>query len=647
MDFSARLNEEQCAAATAGDGPMLVLAAAGTGKTRTLVHRVAYLVSQGIDPERILLLTFTNRAAKEMLERASALVDTHQAVIPWSGTFHHVANRLLRRHAPRIGFENGFTILDQDDSRSLMSACVKELKLQSKEFPKRDVLLHVYSQSQNRDISLVDAIDAHFGDHAVDEQQVLRVLKLYQQRKVEIKSMDFDDLLVNCLTLLREHEDLRERYAHQFQHVLVDEYQDTNRIQSQLVDALVGAEGNLFVVGDDFQSIYGWRGADARHILEFQTRYPTARVYKLETNYRSVPEVLNLANVTVDRSGHPAIFHKVLRPTREPYRIPTVAYLRDGEHQASYVVDAIRRFQRDGYRPEEIAVLYRAHFHAMELQVSLTRSRIPHQLTSGIRFFEQAHVKDTMCVLRVLTQPEDAMAFRRMMCLLPGVGEATAERIWKKCGRRVDLGLAEEREIIAQALRPAGRGRWAALAEVIRRYLEESPDGDGARFVQMFVEGFYEKYVFDTYENASIRLEDLTALQGQFDKFESVEQCLQDVALLTNLDTEPDVDQEGERGKVRLSTVHQAKGLEWPVVIILWMNEGMFPSSRALNEADGDDEERRLFYVASTRAKDELILCVPQYRYIRGRGGMRCEVSRYVAELPRGIAESNRSGGYY
>jgi DNA helicase-2/ATP-dependent DNA helicase PcrA len=642
VNFEGDLNSEQLAAATAGDGPMLILAAAGTGKTRTLVYRVAYLVSLGIEPDRILLLTFTNRAAKEMLERASQLV-RNPAGIPWSGTFHHIANRLLRRHSSLLGYASGYTILDQDDSRKLMSDAIKELGLKSKEFPKREVLLHVLSQARNRQLPLDDAVEDHFDGFEVDPAPVLAAIQRYEKRKVELGAMDFDDLLVNCLRLLNEHPEVRQRYARQFQHVLVDEYQDTNTIQSQLVDALSSEFHNLFVVGDDFQSIYGWRGADTRNILEFRKRYPSAQIYKLETNYRSVPEVLNLANVTVGCSDHPEEYRKTLRATREPYRCPTVARLRDGDHQARYVVELLRNFRRDGYRPRDIVILYRAHYHAMELQMALTRARIQHNITSGMRFFEQAHVKDVLALLRVLSSATDALAFERLLCLLPSVGEVTVRKLWIKMGERFDAADAVARTTLAEALRPAARARWAAIVPVIEAYYRSGLSVNGGEVVQRFLDAFYASYAAATFDNPESRVDDIRELSLHFGRFENVEQCLSDIALLTNLDAEADAAGNADAESIRLSTVHQAKGLEWPVVIILWMTEGMFPSQRSLNESgDGDAEERRLFYVAATRAKDELVLCVPEVRRSRDGGVFYCNPSRYIEELPATVAQTRR-----
>jgi DNA helicase-2/ATP-dependent DNA helicase PcrA len=644
IDFKKELNDEQHAAATAGEGPMLILAAAGTGKTRTLVYRVAYLVSQGVDPEHILLLTFTNRAAKEMLLRAGELVE-HPTGIPWSGTFHHIANRILRRHAALLEYRSNYTIMDRDDSRSLMSNCVKELKLQSKEFPKRDVLLHVLANATNSETPLGDAIADHFNEHDVNQAAVLDVLKLYIKKKRELDAMDFDDLLVNCLKLFREHPVVRDRYATQFQYVLVDEYQDTNRIQAELVDALASHHRNLFVVGDDFQSIYSWRGADYRNIIDFKERYPDTRIYKLETNYRSVPEVLKLANVTVDCSGHPQEFRKTLRPTRDPYHNPTVAKLRDGDHQARYVVDLIQQFRRDGYQPSDIAILYRAHFHAMELQMELTRGHVPHVITSGIRFFEQAHIKDVLSLLRILTCPEDALAFERLLCLLPGVGPATVQRIWKKLGQRFESDIPAARATLLDSLRKTGKERWQKLDPILAAYHEEHLSESAGDVIQRFVESFYDTYAVDSFENADSRLDDIQELILHTDKFETIEQCLSDIALLTNLDAEAESLSPAERNAVRLSTVHQAKGLEWPVVIIIWATEGMFPSSRSMNESEqGEAEERRLFYVATTRAKDELVLCAPEVRRMRDGGVMYCLPSHFIDELPRSVFTNRRIG---
>lgn len=642
IDFEKSLNKEQFAAVTAPDGHLLVLAAAGTGKTRTLVYRVAYLVEQGVTPGRILLLTFTNRAAREMLERARGLVGIGVGGV-WGGTFHHMANRILRRHAGLIGFGADYTILDRDDSRTLISNCVKERNLESKEFPKPDVLLGLSGSSANTQTPLEEVVENRFVDFLVDIEDIIRVLKAYEKAKRKLGAMDFDDLLVNCFKLFKEKKEILAIYQEQFLHVLVDEYQDTNTIQAKLVDRIAEKNRNLLVVGDDFQSIYSWRGADFMNIISFPDRYTDTRTYMLETNYRSVPEILDVANACI--AGNPKQFQKTMRPTRKPYRKPLVSKSRDGEEQARYVLDRIRKLCRDGYKLSDIAVLYRAHYHAMELQMVLTRERIPYVITSGVRFFEQAHIKDVCSVLRILENPEDEMAFTRLLVLLPGVGTRTAAKIWKQLGGKFDAQDAALRKRLKENLRPAARARWNEIEPLLTAYRNENLDEDGGEVIHRFLKSFYEQYAVNTYENYEHRVDDIRELILYMGRFESVEQFLSDVALLTNLDAEIENLSSTGQDALRLTTVHQAKGMEWAAVILLWVTDGMFPSARSLKESpEGESEERRLFYVAVTRAKDELIMCMPEVRRTRDGGVMYCSPSRFIEELPSGLVQEVRAG---
>ena len=637
MNLAEQLNPEQLAAVTAPDGPILVLAAAGTGKTRTLVYRVTHLVAQGVDPARILLLTFTNRASREMLERAQAVTGPGVGGV-WGGTFHHMANRFLRRHADRIGFPNNYAILDRDDSRKLVSDAVKARNLRSRLFPSAGVLLGVFGSAANTETAVEDLVEERFAGHEVDTDGVLRVYRDYEKRKRELSAMDFDDLLVNCVRLFREAPQTLAQYQERFLHVLVDEYQDTNTLQAELVDRLAALHRNVMVVGDDFQSIYSWRGADFRNILSFPERYADARIFKLETNYRSVPEILEVANACI--AGNPEQFQKRLAATREPHRIPRMVRLRDGDHQAAHVVEAVRGMLREGYRPSDIAVLYRAHFHAMELERVLPRAQLPYIITSGVRFFEQAHIKDVCSILKVLTGPSDRLAFSRLLELFPGVGPGTVNRVWEKLGHRFDAASADARGTVRGMLRPAGRECWAAVEPILAAYGEEKLQSEPGEALLRFVKVFYEDYAVNTFENADRRLDDVGALILDTAKFADTEQFLSDIALMTNLDAEADARDAPRDECLRLSTVHQAKGLEWPVVIMLWLADGMFPSTRSLNEsAEGESEERRLFYVAVTRAKDELVLCCPELRRSREGGIIPYRPSRFVEELPRGLVE--------
>jgi len=632
IDFKSALNEEQYAAVTAPDGPLLVLAAAGTGKTRTLVHRVAFLVERGVAPDRLLLLTFTNRAAREMLERAQELVGDGVGGI-WAGTFHHMANRMLRRHAGLVGFQSDYVILDRDDSRSIVSGCMKERKLKSKDFLKAEVLLSLFGSAVNTRQPLADVLEERFRVAGGFEDDILKLHRDYEARKRDLGAMDFDDLLVNCAILLEKNPDILARYQQQFLHVLVDEYQDTNQVQAELVDRIGATNGNVMVVGDDFQSIYSWRGADYRNIMSFPDRYRSAAIHKLETNYRSVPEILEVANACI--AGNPRQYRKTLRATREAHRKPTVAKIRDGGEQARFVCDHVAALRREGYPLSQIAVLYRAHFHSMELQMELTRQGLKYSITSGVRFFEQAHIKDVCSVLRLLAHHGDEMAFIRLLSLLPGMGEKTSRSVWRKLGESFDAGDETQRRELQGLLRASARADWESIEPVLAAYKDEELHEDGGEIVHRFLKAFYEGYANRTFENAQRRIEDIHELILYTARFESVDEFLSDVALLTNLDAEVN-GMNTEEEALRLSTVHQAKGLEWSAVIVLWATDNMFPSSRALQETiDGEAEERRLFYVAVTRAKDELCLCSPEVRRTRDGGVIFCEPSRFVEEVPR------------
>ena len=631
IDYEKALNSEQRAAVLAPDGPLFVLAAAGTGKTRTLVYRVAHLVEKGTDPQRILLLTFTNRAAREMLDRAQTVVGRSVGGL-WGGTFHHMANRILRRQAHRLGYGLDFTILDQEDTCTLIRACLESLGLKGKEFPKADVLNALFSGAVNRRQPVRQMVENRFADHPVDAEDVIRVHQAYEKKKREQNAMDFDDLLINGLKLFQEHSDALAPYQEQFQYVLVDEYQDTNPIQADWVDLIAAGHRNLLVVGDDFQSIYSWRGADYRNIMTFPKRYPDARHFKLVTNYRSVPEILEVANICI--ANNPRQFQKELRATRPAHQKPVMALLRDGGHQARYVVEQVRRLRREGYAWRDLAVLYRAHHHAMELQLALAAERIPYIVTSGVRFFEQAHIKDACALLRILHNPGDEMAFARLLGLLPGIGPKTAARLWAGLGRRYDIRNTAQRQELHDRLPAAARALWKSLDPILDAYEAQALKEDPAEVIFQFLKAFYDQVLLDTYEDYERRRDDLQEMMTFMSDFESTESFLNEVALVSNVDAEPDCRADSSGDSLRLSTVHQAKGLEWKAVLILWAADGMFPSSRSLNEADGEDEERRLFYVAVTRAKDELYLCVPEVRRMPDGGVNFLAPSRFLVEIP-------------
>lgn len=643
MYFSG-LNKDQTEAVNAPDGPVLVVAAAGTGKTHTLVHRLAKLIDQDkADGREILLLTFTNKAAKEMIERAKLLTG-NRAPSSYSGTFHSFANRLLRTHADTLGYGKDYTILDADDAKKLVRFCADEIGVEKKHFPKPEVLLGIFGVVSGRMGDLRTAVNERFEFTEVDTEQVLKVHLRYQQKKRESNAMDFDDLLIHAHRVLAENERIRSLYQAKFEHVLVDEYQDTNTIQVELVYMLVKAHGNITVVGDDFQSIYSWRGADYRNFLDFEKHYPGTKVCKLQINYRSTPEILEVANAVI--AGNPEQYQKTLHAVRESQALPKLARLRDGSVQARYVIERAKELHRRGIPYSEICVLYRSHFHAMELQMELARAQMPYIVTSGVRFFEQAHVKDVLTVLRLLVNPSDELAFNRLLELLPKVGAKTAQKIFKRFGGRVNLQRPETHDQLVSMLPAAAHDEWVKIKPVFVAYREEELQNDPGEIVFRFNKAFYNEYMVENFDNHKFRSEDLDGLIDFTVKFESTEAFLSEIALLTNLDAESgsapsDAD---NTDVLRLSTVHQAKGLEWKAVFVLFVNEEMFPSRKSIEES-GDAEERRLFYVAVTRAKDELFLCSPMVRRQRDGGMIFLDPSRFLAEIPEELLQSD--GGFF
>ncbi|WFB37434.1 ATP-dependent helicase [Kiritimatiellota bacterium B12222] len=646
IDFASELNEEQLAAVQANDGPVLIIAAAGTGKTRTLIYRVAWLVEKGIRGENILLLTFTNKAAAEMMDRARDRVGNEPLQGMWGGTFHSIANRILRLHADKIGFRTDYTIIDSDDQKSLMKSIYEELGHKGdKEFPKPQVLLSLFSLAENKSEDPRDLIVDRFADSSIDVESILKIQTRYQERKKELNALDFDDLLVQAVRMLEENPGPRDYYQHKFRYVMVDEYQDTNPVQSRFVDLLSGGSGNLLVVGDDFQSIYGWRGADYRNILNFPETFPEAQVFRLVTNYRSVPGILRVANKCI--AGNPEQFQKELRPVRPEGPRPIAAKLNDGRHQSQYMVNHFRMMQRAGYQWKDMCVLYRAHYHAMELQLELNREGIPYAITSGVRFFEQAHIKDVLCLLRLAQNPRDELAFVRLMSLLPGVAEKGARNVWKKISRKFNPLASEDRNLLKANIPKRGKEAWEPVHAALEQMEAEDLTRNPGEMVFLFLESFYQAYANNQFDNAKQRMEDIHGMAEDCGNYENLEDFMNELALQTNLDEQANDDGE-EANAIRLCTIHQSKGLEYPVVAVLWCADGMFPSSRSMEDGDsgGESEERRLFYVAVTRAKDRLVMGMPQMRRQRDGGMIWYPPSRFISELGSGFVEEER-GGYY
>ena len=642
IDYSAELNEQQLAAVTSPGGAALVIAGAGSGKTRTLTYRVAWLLEHGVKPWNILLLTFTNKAAREMLGRVGELLGPEADGI-WGGTFHSIGNRILRRHAEQAGFSAAFTILDREDQSELLKNTARDAgaPLRDKRFPKPEVLAELFSLSANTGEPLEQVVHERFGYFEGITDTIIAVRAAYERRKREANAMDFDDLLIRTNLLLRESPEVAEHYRQQFQHVLVDEYQDTNLVQSDLVHLLGSHHGNIMVVGDDAQSIYSWRGANFENILKFPARYPGASTYRIETNYRSVPGILEVANAAI--RGNLRQFEKNLVPWRKPGARPVLAELTTNNDQAAYVATRILELNRAGLEFREMAVLYRAHFHSMEIQLELTRRGIPFEVTSGLRFFEQAHVKDVAAFLKFAVNPSDETAFRRMVRLLPGVGEKTADSLWAavKAGAKSSAPFGE---VLRSAKPPARAAKiWEQLAATLDEIAPGRKPVAPGLAIEAVMEAVYEDYMQAEFANFENRREDLRTLTGYARQFPSTEDFLAQVALLTNADgTGSRRDEDTDR--VVLSSVHQAKGLEWRAVFVIWLTEGMFPGSRSLDNANSLEEERRLFYVAVTRGRDHLHLAYPQLRLNSGYGEPWQRRSRFIAEIPAHLLEKPEAG---
>ncbi|HVG21290.1 MAG TPA: ATP-dependent helicase [Blastocatellia bacterium] len=645
VNYKADLNAEQYNVVTAGGGPILVIAGAGSGKTRAVTYRVARLIESGVAPARILLVTFTNKAAREMLHRVEGLMQQDVRRV-WGGTFHSIANRILRRHAESVGYQPNFTILDSEDAKDLIESSVQEAGIDQKarRFPKPEVLGDIISFGNNRDLPLRDCVVQNYPHFEPLVTQIERVDRIYQARKLERNVMDYDDLLINWKRLVEEKPEIGEYWANNFEYILVDEYQDTNKIQAEIVDLLAARHRNVMVVGDDAQSIFGWRGAHFANIYTFKERYPDAQEFRLEINYRSRPEIVLLANASI--SNNRKQFPKNLRAVREsagqsPALIPTS----DADQQAAFVAGRVLELREEGMPLSEIAVLYRSHWHALELQLELVRRDIPYVVRSGVRFFEQAHIKDVVSYLRVVVNPHDEMAWKRVLKLIPKVGNATANRIWERIAY-TDEPLALIRRADFQPQPRASQG-WQDFVKLMGQLVSPEYVDRPAEQIALILAGGYEQHLENAYENSDLRAEDLRQLSNYAARFDSTGEFLSELALVNTErfgapqgTTSEDVISGGDEDeKLVLSSVHQAKGLEWRVVFLIWAADGKFPSARSLRDPESEEEERRLFYVAVTRAKDELYVCYPLVVTDYSRQTVIQKPSRFITEVPRELFE--------
>lgn len=632
IDYEKVLNEQQRAVVTAGAGPMLVIAGAGSGKTHTLVYRVAHLVERGVAPENILLLTFTNKSARAMVERVSDLLNVNATSL-WGGTFHSVGNRILRREATRLGYGEEYGILDSQDASTLMRACVADAKVGhlDKHFPRGGVLTRIYSYCANTQRTVEDILAEQYPHFEELADPIRRMFRLYQTRKLEMSLMDFDDLLINWKILMESHPEVLEQYAAQFEHILVDEYQDTNQLQGEIIDLMASIHQNLMVVGDDCQSIYAFRGANYRNILEFPDRYEHCNVYRLETNYRSTPEILDLANTSIHFNQNQ--FQKTLLSARPPGQRPALIKLRGVAQQADFVCQRILELADEGQTLDQMAVLYRSHHHAMELQVEMTRRRIPYVVRSGIRFFEQAHIKDVLSYLKFLFNPRDELSFMRLASQWRGIGSKRSQDIWMYVQSQTDPISAVTDAKLIGALPKRASASWSNASKLLASLRDKRLSSTPSQLIDTILGSDFREHLHRSYDKADNRLADLEQLSVYSDNFGDIDHFLGEISLLSGLSgQEILVGGDMPDEYVTLSSIHQSKGLEWTSVFGLWLSEGQFPGSRAETEEE-IEEERRLFYVMTTRAREELYLCQPMIQ--QGKSGRRTVLreSQFIEEL--------------
>ncbi|MFA5185859.1 MAG: UvrD-helicase domain-containing protein [Patescibacteria group bacterium] len=606
IEYQAELNQEQLEPVLHSDGPCLVLAGAGSGKTRVVTYRVAYLLEQGVDPSSILLLTFTNKAAREMLQRVALLIGQEARGI-WGGTFHSTANRILRSYAGTLGYTPGFSILDQEDAGSLIKAVMKEMKIDPKarRFPTANVVQNVLSFCRNTLTQVGDALEFKHPNFVQFADEIKEIGSEYTRRKKEANAMDFDDLLANWLALV-DDPDIGRRLAAQFKYILVDEYQDTNAIQAALVHGLGHGHGNVMVVGDDAQSIYAFRGADVRNILSFPTEWPGCKIYKLLTNYRSAPEILDLANDSLSHNA--GQYQKDLVAVRAKGQKPMLISAASARQEAQFVAEQVLDLRSKGTALGNMAVLFRSSAHSQALEFELMKRDVPYEYRGGMKFFERAHIKDALAYLRVAHNPQDEAAWLRVLNLQTGIGATTASKIISKVKGADDLKKILDADVAGLLSTKAAIG-WNDFEQVERDVLQHAPTP--SLMLKAILDSSYHDYLEREYPDWRDRLEDVEQLVLFAENYHDATTFLSDIALYDEVVAGREKTGKHDDERLILSTIHQAKGLEWDTVFIIHLADSAFPNRRAMSEEGGLEEERRLFYVAVTRARHRLFLAYP------------------------------------
>ena len=632
LDYRKELNEAQYQAAAAMEGPLLIIAGAGTGKTRTLVYRVAHLIDQGVDPRSILLLTFTRRAAEEMLRRASLLIDGRCSQVA-GGTFHSFANLVLRMNGRYLGLSPSFTIMDRSDSEAVIQLIRSDMGLNTKEkrFPRKQTVAEIFSMTHNKQARLGDLLELEY-PHLVEVGfELSDLLTRYSTYKSEKSLLDYDDLLVKLRDLLADHAGARERLSDMYRFIMVDEYQDTNQLQNQIVRLLAATHDNVAVVGDDAQSIYSFRGADFRNIMDFPKQFPGARIIKLEENYRSTQPILNLTNEIIQRAKEG--YEKRLFTRKSVGTRPKLVAAASEQMQSQFVCQKILELREEGVPLWDIAVLFRSSFHSFDLEIELARHNIPFVKRGGFQFMETSHVKDLLAHMRVLANPQDAVSWNRVLLLLEGIGPGACQKIIKWL-------LAGSNAVDRLRSYPA-KGKIAHGLRTLAQVLEEAGQAELPPEQAQYLMQYYVPLLKQNYpDDHPKRLRDLEHFQGMTERYRSLERLLSDMAL------EPPNDSIGgvlavdpDEGPLVLSTIHSAKGLEFHSVFIIWALEGRFPSFYNTTSVEELEEERRLLYVAATRAKQNLFISYPTQVFDKSLRMVLSRPSQFIDEMPHRLLE--------
>ena len=637
LDYEKELNEAQFKAVTTTEGPLLIVAGAGTGKTRTLVYRVARLVEIGAKPESILLLTFTRRAAASMLTRAAALADARCQRVS-GGTFHSLGHSVLRKFADQAGVQKNFTVLDQSDTEDLIDLLRRQIRLtKAQHFPRKRTIAAMFSMMVNKVQSLKQVLNQQYPQF-VDERRNLETLfKSFEEFKRSRHMLTYDDLLVRLREALEQSAEMREQLSEQYRYIMVDEYQDTNKLQAQIVKLMTARHDNVAVVGDEFQSIYSFRGASHRNMLEFPKLFPSAQIIKLEENFRSTQPILDVANAII--ADVKESFKKRLYSRIEGEEPPVVVAARDENEQSRFVAQRIADLREQGVPLSEIAVLFRSSSHSFDLEIEMGKQGLPFRKFGGMRFAESAHIKDALAFLRVLVKPSDTLSWFRALKLIDHIGDATVYQILEHLGveqkefRTARTKAAMFRNLTRFPARAAYKNQLTRLARVWCTMIEsDTPAEQLATALR-----FYRPLLKTKYDDVQRRGRDLEHLQTIAKRYKTAAKLLDDIAL------DPTEAVQGSNirrssGFVTLSTVHSAKGLEWDNVFVIWMTDGWFPSSRFQDEFDDFEEERRLLYVATTRAKKELHFVYPAVDVYRGpETDGTPTLSRFLEPIPPSI----------